>query len=269
MNDTAREKYASNVRSVARAFPYPPTPDIRARRPFRSPPYSSRISFLRRRTAWAAILALVAFASLLAVPQARAAVVRLIRIGAVRIFLSQPSYPSPVAPVTATTSPGQQAATASPSVTPTPLAVLDGLAGETTLEDAQARSWFQIRLPGYPSDLGLPDRVFLQDQGGMVVILTWGSPDDPRKPRLVLYELSSESWGTKKIQVEALTTAIVNGQIAAWATGPYILIYRNGQLVQQRIVDGPVLIWEQEGVTYRLESGLTLEEAVRIAESLE
>ena len=35
------------------------------------------------------------------------------------------------------------------------------------------------------------------------------------------------------------------------------------------LVDGPVLIWTTDkGVTYRLETGLPLKEAVRIAESL-
>jgi hypothetical protein len=34
-------------------------------------------------------------------------------------------------------------------------------------------------------------------------------------------------------------------------------------------VDGNTLIWEEQGITYRLESNLSLEEAVKIAESLE
>jgi len=34
-------------------------------------------------------------------------------------------------------------------------------------------------------------------------------------------------------------------------------------------VTSPVLIWQQDGITYRLEGDLTLDEARRIAESLE
>jgi hypothetical protein len=35
------------------------------------------------------------------------------------------------------------------------------------------------------------------------------------------------------------------------------------------VVEGNILIWEQGGITYRLETNLPLEEAVKIAESLE
>jgi hypothetical protein len=37
----------------------------------------------------------------------------------------------------------------------------------------------------------------------------------------------------------------------------------------RRLIDGHVLIWEEDGITYRLETGVTLEEAVKIAESLQ
>jgi hypothetical protein len=37
---------------------------------------------------------------------------------------------------------------------------------------------------------------------------------------------------------------------------------------QRRLVSGHVLIWEEDGLTYRLETDLSMEEAVAIAESL-
>jgi hypothetical protein len=37
----------------------------------------------------------------------------------------------------------------------------------------------------------------------------------------------------------------------------------------RRLVEGNVLIWFENGLTYRLESDLSLEETVRVAESLE
>jgi hypothetical protein len=43
----------------------------------------------------------------------------------------------------------------------------------------------------------------------------------------------------------------------------------NGDLQYRRMIDGQVLIWEGDGITYRLETDLSLEEAIRIAESLE
>jgi hypothetical protein len=86
---------------------------------------------------------------------------------------------------------------------------------------------------------------------------------------LVLQELPSDSWGVRKVQVQSVTSTTVNGQAAVWAVGPYTLFYRNGDLVEQRLVTGHVLIWEQAGITYRLEGDLSLDEAVSIAESLE
>jgi hypothetical protein len=43
----------------------------------------------------------------------------------------------------------------------------------------------------------------------------------------------------------------------------------NGVYQDVRLIKGHVLIWEQEEITYRLETDLPLEEAVRVAESLQ
>jgi hypothetical protein len=47
------------------------------------------------------------------------------------------------------------------------------------------------------------------------------------------------------------------------------LILPNGDIQFERLVSGHVLIWAGLDVTYRLETDLSLKEAVRIAESLE
>ena len=60
----------------------------------------------------------------------------------------------------------------------------------------------------------------------------------------------------------------VGGRPALWTEGPYILQLQNGDLDFRRLIEGHVLIWVEGGVTYRLETGLPLEEAVKIAESL-
>jgi hypothetical protein len=60
----------------------------------------------------------------------------------------------------------------------------------------------------------------------------------------------------------------VNKQPAVWAEGPYILNMKNGGAENYRLIDGYVLIWEEGGLTYRLETDLSMEEAIRIAESL-
>jgi hypothetical protein len=60
----------------------------------------------------------------------------------------------------------------------------------------------------------------------------------------------------------------VNGQHAIWAIGPYPLLFSNGNMDFIRLIDGHVLIWAEGELTYRLETDLSLEEALKIAESL-
>jgi hypothetical protein len=61
----------------------------------------------------------------------------------------------------------------------------------------------------------------------------------------------------------------VNGERAVWTSGPYPIILTNGAIQFERLITGHVLIWADTDVTYRLETGLSMEEAVSIAESLE
>ena len=61
----------------------------------------------------------------------------------------------------------------------------------------------------------------------------------------------------------------VNGQRAIWTVGPYPLRLYNGDIEFTRLIKGHVLIWQEGDITYRLETDLSLEEAVKIAESLQ
>jgi len=144
---------------------------------------------------------------------------------------------------------------------------ISGLAGETTLADAQAGLPFSIRLPGYPADLGTPERVFLQEDGEMV-ILVWTDPDDPEKVLLSLHEIAAGNIIVSKFQPVVIQETQVNGQYAVWAVGPYMVQLESGSYAFRRTVEGNTLIWEEDGITYRLETDLTLEESIRIAESL-
>ena len=64
----------------------------------------------------------------------------------------------------------------------------------------------------------------------------------------------------------------VDGERALWVRGPHLLQFRekNGNVDYdtRRLVNGNVLIWQEDTLTYRLETDLPLEEAVRVAESL-
>jgi hypothetical protein len=139
------------------------------------------------------------------------------------------------------------------------------------LADAREETGFPVRLPAYPPDLGPPDRVFLQNPGGPMLVLVWLEPGQPDQVRLSLHQFGPGTFA-QKFEPELVEETTVNGQRALWTEGPYLLqILRNGRvdLDLTRLVSGHVLIWVEGDITYRLETDLPLEEAVRIAESLE
>lgn len=255
------EAWEARLRDAARAFPYPPTPNIAGAVWAQLAEEAGQKAGLRvsRRLVWAALIVLLILGGLLAVPQVRAALVEYLQIGAIRIFLVEPTPTSTPLPSTST-----------PQPTATPLASLLDLAGETALAEAQQETGFPIRLPTYPADLGQPDAVFLQQLGGPVVVLVWLDDAEPNRVRLSLHQLGPGTFGDKGDPGRVEET-LVNGRRAIWAEGPYILQYRHGSRVDydlRRLVEGHVLIWTEDGITYRLETDLALAEAVRVAESL-
>lgn len=255
--------FETQLRSIAGGMDYPPTPDIagsvsaRLRAP--APP-----GLMNRTLARSLVVTLVLIASLMLIPPVRAAVIEFIEIGIVRIFRSDPApapeeVPSTMMPMTATPGPTL------PSLIP----LLEELAGETTLREAQGVVEYPILLPAYPAELGEPDRVFVQDAEGSMTILVWIDPQQPDKVMMSLHMIPEGSWAIEKVSPTVIQETEVNGQRAVWAMGPYPIRLFNGDLQFRRMIDGQVLIWEEDGITYRLETELHLEEALRIAESLE
>jgi hypothetical protein len=248
------------LRATAQALSYPPTPDLAGavrRRLAREATLATPRRVVPRRVVWAALALAVLLAALLVAPRAEALVRALFQIGGIQIVVVTPTPP-----------PGPAA---TPGPTPPPPAALLDLAGETTLAAAQ-QGPIPLRLPAYPADLGPPDRVYRQDLDGPAVILVWLVPGHPNQVRLALYELSSRVIGEKLAGDRTLLAeTTVHGLPAVWVRGPHILqFYRHGQIdmTGRRLVDGDVLAWEEGGITYRLESTLSLDEARRVAESL-
>jgi len=258
------------LRENAAGFDYPPTPSISAavRRRVGAARAERRKLVLR-----GALLALVILlAAALAVPGVRAQVVEFLRIGAVRIFPAPPTptvNPAPTSPASIGEIP--RTATPAPGVTrpiwPEHIVSMQGLAGETTLEAARKKLSFAIRLPAIPVDLRAPDRVFVQEDG-QILILVWLDSREPDKVRLSLHEIGSGALTITKYEPPILEKTHVGGHEAAWVEGPYLVELTNGNMTWRRLVDGKTLIWEDGGITYRLESTLPLDEALRIAESL-
>lgn len=206
---------------------------------------------------WLALAAMVTLAVALLAPPTRAGVELVIRIGAVRIGLAPQPHTTP---------------SVSPGATPTPTALTSplDLAGATTLDQARGQAGFPVRLPAYPPDLGPPQHVFLQHLDGPMVALVWTDPARRDRVRLALFEMTSSVFVYKSnARIVAETT--VHGNRAIWTEGPYYVeILREGQVVYEmrRLVTGNTLIWTEGNITYRLESDLSLDEAVRVAESL-
>ncbi len=260
MSDDPHDTLEGRLRAAAHHFRYPPTPDIVAMLRERANPQRRARLLSPAQAAFALLIALGAL--LLATPQARAAVLEALRIGVVRIVPA------------ATVLPAAPAATGMPLSSPTPARPvpdpLRQLYGATTLEQARARAPFVIKLPSEPPDLGPPDEVFVQTLGGPTAIVVWRMPGDPARLRLALYILSNEVFA-QKMGVPAIKETTVRGQPAVWASGPYFVqigVDNGAELAERRLVTGNTLIWAEGELTYRLETGLPLEQALQIAESL-
>src|SRR5258706_3258706 len=202
-----------------------------------------------RRPGWKAVAVplLLVLLVVFRVPPVRAGLVEFFQVGVVRIFRIAPTASPPA-----------------PGVVPGSLL---NLAGRTTLEDARKRAGFPILLPAYPADLGAPDRVYYQREAEMV-ILVWLEPADPQKVRLSLHAIGSGSFIVQKMRPQVVQETSVGGQYALWTTGPYMVEVSGNDYAMLRQVEGHTLIWAAGQITYRLETGLTLEEALKMAESL-
>lgn len=261
MNQPTDPRWEERIHDVARRFAYPSAPDLREAVQQRLAEHST-LSGQRRllRPALALLIALALLVGgLLAVPPVRAALVEWLQIGAVRIWLVAPT-PTPLRPPT----------TPLPPSTPTLLPTLFDLAGATTLAEAQQKAGFPIRLPTEPTDLGAPDGVYYQELGGPAVVLVWLDPTLPTRARFSLHILGASVFAEKG-NVKRLKQTTVNGRPAFWTEGPYLLAYRRGNTIDwdmQRLVEGHVLLWTADQLTYRLETSTSLTEAVRMAESL-
>jgi hypothetical protein len=234
-NDTFGDALEDRLRAAWR-------PQSSWRRPRILAPLASR----PRAIAAAILLIITLLGALLAVPQTRAAIAAILHIGSVTIVPTTPT---------------------SGANEPTPLPSILDLAGQTTLDNAQRHMPFPIRLPAYPTDLGAPQYVFAQDLAGKAVVLVWLDPETSDHVRMSLSELSSDVL-FQKFAPPVLQETTVHGQRAIWTEGPYVVETKDGQYAQRRLITGHVLIWTEEGVTYRLETSLSLPEAVHVAESL-
>ncbi len=246
-------QWEERVQEMAAAFPYPPTPDNRAVVWQRIGARPSPRSIYTPRLVWVVIVVTLLLA-LLAVPQVRAAVLRLFQIGAITIFeVDEP--PPTQADIWAT----------KPAALPL---VAQGLAQEVLLAEAQTAVSGNLYLPTYPPDLGEPDVIYLADADWpQTVIFVWQEETNGAKTRLALYQIGAEQFAFKNAPI--IEETAVNGQWAVWLARPHLFSLADGRWQEWQFIESNVLIWwTREGPTFRLEGAESLTEAVRIAESL-
>jgi len=254
------EPIEPRLQALAKEFKYPPTPSAAG-------VVMSRINgagkrpMVGRQFAWALTMLIVLLAGLMFVPPVRAAVLEFIQIGIVRIFPAPTQLPVPANEIPLMDTPASNA----PSLIP----LLEKMDGETTFESARDKVSFPILMPTYPPDLGLPDRVFLQDAGGSMLILVWLDPQQPDHVQTSLHLIEESSWVLDKYRPTVIEETTVRNQHAVWTTGPYPIVLSDGDIDITRMISGHVLIWTENKITCRLETDLNLDEAIRIAESLQ
>lgn len=144
---------------------------------------------------------------------------------------------------------------------------------------AQAEVDFPIRLPRV---LGRADRVFLEEfvAGGRVWLVYRTGPGLPEAEETGVGLLVTEFQGgideefLKKVQFEggSVQPVQVDANRGYWIEGAHTLFFidEDGNFVEDRTrVAGNVLVWEEDGVTYRIESDLGLGGTLGIAHSFE
>jgi len=203
-------------------------PAVRARLAQRRP---RRALPWRRIAAVTALVLVVGIAATMAVPDARTAVLRFFGLKGVAVIRVEQLPPAPP-----------------PS---------EAFFGEkVSLADAERVAGIDLLLP----DLGPPDEVWVDRLAPNFVVIEYGRPET----RLRLTELVGgfvEKYATAEQRVERVQ---VDGRSGIWIEG-------------EHVVSGPVgpprraasaLLWEQEGLTLRLEGDLSKERALEIARTV-
>ena len=168
-----------------------------------------------------------------------------------------------------------------PRVTPVEIGGRLHLGERVGLTEARRRVEFAIALPALPG-LGEPDAVFVSQEppGGRVSLVYGDRPgfpaDETTDIGLIVTQfrrdISPETFEKLVHEGVRLTPVTVNAGAGYWLEGgEHLLIYRDasGREVPEltRLV-GDALIWEQHGLTLRLEGAPSLEDALRVAESI-
>jgi hypothetical protein len=224
---------------LGRELDYPETPDLVG-------PVRRRLAEERRPRSWrrplvvALAAVLVTVAAVMAVPQARSAVLDWLGIGSVTIH----------------------------RVDELPKLEQSGelrLGQRMSLAQARERAQFPIRVPTI-DDLAEPD-VYLLPGIGQVSLL-YGTRKDPR---LLITEIVATGAIDKLVTGETDVERVrEGGWFGAWLEGGVHVLYLPGLDEMQRIVGNALVVQsETDNLTVRIEADISKDEALRILRSLE
>ncbi len=271
------------LRDLGGNLAYPPTPDlgtsVRTRIAMQSAPRGRwwlPPAPTWRRFAISLALLLVVVLLLGALPPVRKGIARRLGLSNVAIIVVT-AVPTP----TATIAPTPTAApigTATPPPTPDNRNGRAELGAATTLPEAQARLGFMVGVPDLP-DYRTPDAISIGQPpaAGRVSLVYTVRPGLPAIAGTDIGLLIQEFRGglsaglfqkgvPASSRIEPVT---INGVPGYWIEGglrSFAYQEANGSVqFEQTRIAGNTLLWEQDGIIYRLESLLSKDDAVRIA----
>ncbi len=165
-----------------------------------------------------------------------------------------------------------------PTALPSVQASASDFGKPVTLAHAEAIAGFA---PPIPAALGPPDRVWLDqavtsfetDNRSTRLVMAWRSTADlPAIPGarwgaiLIAFDGSADV-AAKFVYAEtgSIRHALVNGADAYWLVGPHELDLLGASGTEQYLVTGNVLVWNDDGVTVRLETAIGKRATIALA----
>ncbi len=250
MTSWTDQRLQATLSSLATEIDWPQGPDLTSRVVGQIGP---RPSMARR---WLALGTAVLVAVLfLFSPAGQEAVAWLVRVTGIRVELTESQVP------------------------PNPPATLVG-GIDTSLAEAQNAVGFDLRRPRL---LGTPDSVqLLRWGGGQQVARIWSESDELAEVfetgiGLLLVQFEAQVEQELLVKQASESTRIqpvrVNGDLGYFLSeAPHTVFFESpeGLITDDQLrLTGNVLVWMSDGVTYRIESALGLNESLEIAESLD
>jgi hypothetical protein len=252
-----RQRIERALSELGPEIAYPPTPDFRAAVAAQLRPRRWRPAVPRWALAAAAAL-LIAVLAVALTPPARDAVAEWlgIPIGIKHVKILPTPSPRP-----STSDAGQRLQLGTP----------------TTLTEAQSKVRFQILVP---DALGPPDEVYYHDQTGVVFLVYHPRPNLPESAQTGVGALVMEGPGSVDRNFfgkmlgpgTKLETVRVGGVEGYWIEGaPHEFFYvgPRGETFREsfRLADN-TLIWQKDGVVYRVEAHASRDQAIRMGGSM-